>query len=133
MSFWFVFGFFLLATIAIAIYQANFYNAHMADGKTLNHPLWFLFYCIPVIIEYLVWKNLGLVLLAFLIRGVVFSPLLNYLRKPRKAFFYIHGTGGKGSSFLDGLLMKINKAYPYVWGMELAGLIALFIIRNKLG
>lgn len=133
MSFWFVFGFFLLATIAIAIYQANFYNAHMADGKTLNHPLWFFYYLIPTALDYLTWKNWWLVLLALIIRGVVFSPLLNFLRKPRESFFYVHGNGGKGSSTIDSLLEKINKIYPYIWGVELAGLVALFILRNKLG
>lgn len=120
---------YMAIVILIARYQAGFYNAHMSDGKTLNHPLWFALYCIAPIVVFLIWKDWWEVLAGFLIRGVVFSPLLNLLRKPRKTFFYIHGVEGEGSSWLDEQLMKVNKLYPYIWFAEVIVLGLLLYFR----
>lgn len=124
--------FFLVFTVAIAVYQANFYNAHMADGKTLSHPLWFAIYCIPIAVDYLIWKNWEHIATAFLIRGVFFDPLLNLLRKPSKPFFYINGVSGNaGTSWWDSMLLKISKNAAWIWVIELLGLGALLFLNLR--
>lgn len=53
-------------------------------------------------------------------RFVFFSPLLNYWRIPRRAFFYI--SAGKGGSFWDDVL---GAWYPFAYFVNLAGYITL--------
>lgn len=59
---------------------------------------------------------------------VFFPPVLNFLRSPREAFFYLSSQPHKGSIW-DWLLLKIQPVYPFIWG---AGVIAFIFLQFKL-
>jgi hypothetical protein len=99
---------FLMIQVWVADYQSQQFDA----GKSISHTLWAaIMGAIIVVAWYICGKNYWLIAALLIIRFVFFSILLNFMRHPRKPFFYL----GSGGSVMDGILLKIQKAYPLLW------------------
>lgn len=55
---------------------------------------------------------------------VYFSPMLNFFRSPRRAFFYLDSQPKSGALW-DKVLLQVEKYYPFIWATALVGWIAL--------
>ena len=116
---------FLLAIAGIAYLQARMIRA----DKTIHHGWWDVVFGMLIAGAWLGFgKNYWLGGALILEHFVFFSPVLNFLRTPREAFFYLSSQPHKGSIW-DALLLKIESAYPYLWG---SGLVAFFFEQFKL-
>lgn len=116
---------FLAVIIAIADYQAH----RISNGHSINHWQWGIVWGILIggawwLEQLAPWFLLALLLEHF----VFFAPLLNFYRKPRQPFFYIHSVG-KGGSGWDFILQKTGKLYPFIW---IAGVLAYCYTQFKL-
>ena len=113
---------FLFMNLAIAEYHASLFD----NNKKINHFWWG---CavggVIVLFTYAGkwdWWFFGALIAE---RMWCFNPMLNFLRKPKKPFFYVH-SDKVGGSWLDSI---IGDAYPYVFATSLAGfIIAQFFI-----
>ncbi len=111
----------LAPIIAIARYQAGRFNRQLKTGKWFH----FLWACLFTAVIFFFWWIMGkdymfggsLVLQHF----ICFNPILNYFRKPRKAFFYV-SNAGSNPSWWDGALDKI---YVPAWIMATTAFIIL--------
>jgi len=110
---------FMCMNLAIASYHAERFDAN----KKINHTFWAI--VVGIVIGMFTWVSrwdwflCGALVME---RIFAFNPLLNFLRKPRKPFFYTHSS--PNGSWLDS---KIGNSYPYVFMGALAGFIALNI------
>lgn len=104
---------FLVPIISVALYHAYRFDKNIPTRKWF-HILWgCAFGAIIAPIWWLTEKNWLLAGSLIIERFVFFSPILNYLRHPRKAFFYLGS--GKNAGWQDVLLNKLKKAYPFIW------------------
>lgn len=117
---------FLLLNIVIAKIHAQRFNANIAITNTF-HAIWAgVVGAFIVGAWFLSHHNWWLVLALTLLRMWAFNPILNYLRIPRKPFFYLHGESQNGS-FIDTLQEQIiGNNYPYFW----AGYVVAFIVTQ---
>lgn len=116
---------FLAAIIGIAYMQARMIGA----GNAIHHGWWDVIFGVLIAVAWLIFgKNYWLGGALMVEHFVFFPPVLNFLRTPRKAFFYLSSQPHKGSIW-DALLLKIEPAYPYLWG---AGLSAFVFGQFKL-
>ncbi len=114
---------FLLFIISIAIYHAKRFAKNIPTGKWF-HFLWACFFgFIIAVMWWLSGKNWLLAGSLVIERFVFFNPVLNYFRKPQRAFFYLGA--GKNAGWQDRLLSLMRKAYPFIWGACLIGFIIL--------
>ena len=112
---------FLGGVIVIADVQAQL----IEKNKPINHFAWgALFAGIIAGAWYLEERSWWFLAVLVLEHFVFFSPALNFLRRPRKPFFYISSTPGSGSLW-DKVLIPVEKYYPFIWAVGLAGFIAL--------
>lgn len=116
---------FLAPIIGVAAHHAQRFDRQLPTGK-LFHFLWACSF-IPVIAALWLLTDHNWLLAGALVleRFIVFSPVLNLLRHPRKPFFYIHKKLqplDKNGSWQDEL---IGKAYIPVWVVSVIGLIIL--------
>ncbi len=108
---------FLVAIAGIADLQARMISA----GKTIYHGWWDLVFAVLIGLAWWAgghnwWLMSALVTEHF----VFFPPLLNFLRSPREAFFYLSSQPHKGSIW-DWFLLKVEPAYPFIWVAGLVG------------
>lgn len=120
----------LIITIIIAKIHAERYDNNVPIGGWW-HLLWLLPFVGVAIVGWFTSHNWQLSVSVILIRGVTFSPILNFMRKKISAkgfmdrFFYLHGESSNGS-WWDKQLEKTKKIYPYIW---CAGFIFLIILQ----
>lgn len=121
----------LATNIAMAVYQAKWFNAHMSVVAVFDHWPWALGYVVGLGAIWVFSREWFLVLECLLIRMVFFNVILNYFRHPRKPFFYIH-SDDQGGSFIDKLESEIyGKYYPIAWIIEVLLLISInWFCRN---
>lgn len=114
---------FLLFIYAVCRWQANRFDKQQ---KKIRHWFWFLVFSaiITGAWYFLSGKDYYFAGALALEHLVFFNPILNYYRTPHRAFFYIH-SDPKTGSWLDGILLKLGNAWPYLWAVSLAGLITL--------
>lgn len=119
--------------IEIVFAILNFYIAKLHAEKfnenipinSIFHEVWagiilVFLTCALVLTHFNWWLFAALILF----RLWFFSPMLNYLREPRKPFFYLHGESVNGS-FIDTFQESIiGNAYPWFW----LGYLVTFII-----
>jgi hypothetical protein len=115
---------FLGFIVVIAHWQAE----QFTEQKAINHWVWFFIFSALIVGAWLLeersyWFAGALALEHF----VLFSPILNFFRTPRMPFFYIHKA--KGGSLWDSVLIKLGKAYPFIWS---AGALAFGWLQIKL-
>jgi hypothetical protein len=95
---------FLLSLVAIAIIHAFF----IRRNKEYSHLLWGgISLTIGAILFYCSHYNVLLGISFVFIRVVVFSPLLNLLRRPPKPFFYLNPESNENKINFDGFIQKI--------------------------
>lgn len=109
---------FFLLNLALADYHAGRFD----DNKKINHTFWAI--CIGLVMAaftYVSKWNICFAIALVLERIWCFNPLLNYLRKPKKPFFYTH-SDKVGGSWIDSI---IGNSYPYVFGASLIGFVII--------
>lgn len=95
----------------IADWQAHIIN----NQKPINHFWWGVLFAGLIGIGFVVEKEDYWFLAALILEHfILFAPLLNFFRSPRKPFFYISSNPKQGSIW-DRLLLKIEKYYPYLY------------------
>lgn len=109
----------------IADWQAHLIN----EGKAINHFWWGVLFAGLISIGFVVEKEDYWFLSALLLEHfILFAPLLNFFRKPRKPFFYISSDPKRGSIW-DRWLLAIEKHYPYIY---CAGVAIFIYLQFKL-
>lgn len=94
-------------------------------NKPINHFTWGgIFAGIIAGAWYLEERNWWFLAALILEHFVFFSPALNFLRRPRKPFFYLDSQPKSGALW-DKVLIPIEKYYPFIWAAGLAIFIAL--------
>lgn len=116
---------FLLILIGIAGLQVRM----ISSGKTIHHGWWDVVFGVLIAGAWVgfdknYWLGSALVVEHF----IFFPAVLNFLRTPREAFFYLSSQPHKGSIW-DWLLLKIQPAYPFIWG---AGMVVFIFLQFKL-
>lgn len=103
--------------LGIADLQARMISA----GKTIYHGWWDCVFGLLIGVAWWVcgrdWFGASALVTEHF---VFFPPLLNFLRSPREAFFYLSSQPHKGSIW-DWLLLKVEPAYPFIWVAGLCG------------
>lgn len=111
---------FLIPIVAVAIYHAKRFAANKPTSNWF-HFLWACFFGLIIAGMWLLmhkdWLFAGSLVVE---RFVFFNPVLNYFRKPRQAFFYVHSE--KNGSWIDRILKKV---YAPVWIVSAVGFIVL--------
>jgi hypothetical protein len=96
---------FFIVILATAGYHAYRFNNHIKTGSAF-HLLWATITgAIIVLVCWLAGWNYLLAGALAIERFILFNPLLNLMRKPRKPFFYI--SSGKNGSWMDRVLTKV--------------------------
>jgi hypothetical protein len=112
---------FMPALVIIADIQARMIGA----DKVIRHFWWgCLFGALILAGWWISGRNYWLAGALVVEHFIFFAPVLNYLRTPRKPFFYISSQPKKGSIW-DRLLIKIEPAYPFIWAAALVGFTTL--------
>jgi len=111
---------FAVAILLIADLQAQI----IEKNKPINHTVWGLVFVtlggIGLWFQFSWWFAAALVIEHF----IFFAPLLNFLRHPRKPFFYISSQPKTGSIW-DKWLIKIESIYPYLYIIAVIGFILI--------
>lgn len=108
----------------IAEWQAHKIN----EGKPINHFWWGVVFAVLIALGFFFQRSFWFLAALLLQHFIFFAPLLNLFRNPRKPFFYISSDPKKGSTW-DGLLLKIQPYYPYIY---FASVIAFVLLQFKL-
>lgn len=107
---------FFFLNLALADYHAGQFDA----GKTINHFFWAICTGIAIgVFTYVSKWNWWFCGALVFERLWCFNPMLNFLRKPKKPFFYTH-SDKVGGSWMDSV---IGNAYPFIFGASLIGFI----------
>lgn len=113
---------FLILIIGIADWQAHRFDK---EQKPIKHWFWALVFGAAIAAFWYLSHKQYYFAGALILEHVVFFPtILNYFRKPRKAFFYLHSDPKTGSWF-DKLLANPIWLWPVIWALSLAGFITL--------
>lgn len=113
---------FVLINIAIAAYQAHRFDK---EQKRIKHWLWAIYYGALVTVSWPIHKDWYLIYAITSMHLWLFNPVLNYLRTPRKPFFYTNPEDPQGS-YIDKLWMDV---YPAVFcGAFISYLVAQIFI-----
>lgn len=114
----------LIIILIVTTIHANRFNDNKAVGPWW-HLWWSLLYGIPCGIA--VWQfgwNWWLAGAFLLERFVFYNPILNFKRKPRRAFFYTVSKNSKPGMW-DKVYVWFGKLYPYIWTLTVATFIAI--------
>lgn len=111
----------LAPIIVIAHYHAGRFNRQLKTSKWF-HFLWAcVFGALIVFFWWISHKDYIFAGALVLQHFIFFNPLLNFFRKPRKAFFYI-SNAGPNPSWWDGVL---DKVYMPIWCVSVSGFITI--------
>jgi len=116
---------FFLALAGIADLQARM----ISGNKAIHHGWWDIVFAATIAAAWVVsGKDYRLAGALALEHFVFFPQLLNFMRSPREAFFYLSSAPHKGSIW-DWFMLKIEPAYPFIW---VAGLVGFIIYQRFL-
>lgn len=99
---------FILINCAIAAYQAHRFDVKQ---KRIKHWIWSIYYAAMVAVTWPIHRNVYLIAAILTLHLPLFNTVLNYMRIPRKPFFYTHPEDPHGS-LVDKLW---GQAYPAVF------------------
>lgn len=105
------------------------WQAHLIkEEKPINHFWWGVVFAGLIGLGFVVEKDYWFLAALIIEHFILFAPLLNLFRNPRKPFFYISSDPKRGSIW-DRWLLKIERYYPYVY---FSGIISFALIQFKL-
>lgn len=102
---------------------ADIHAHHYDDNKPIGwlwHALWFLPFAVFTAGTWLVTKNWQETTAIFLVRGLFFNPILNFLRRKINAagflnrFFYVNSKSAH-AAFWDAPVEAMGRLYPVLW------------------
>lgn len=113
---------FLILMVVICLFHAHWFKANLKTGPWF-HAIFAAIYIGPMIWAGWFWQHSWVLLVAIAtLRFWVYNPLLNLMRG--EPVFYL-SVNSKNPALWDRLELKYYHAYPYVWGLSLAGWVAL--------
>ena len=115
----------LVLVRAICAIHAKVFAENKKIGKFF-HLIWFLVNAIPFTVIALVSRHPFWLVCFALLRFVFYNPVLNFLRSPRRSFFYLGDRTQSTESWYDKIEESVLSAWPYIWCFGLV----LFIVSQ---